>query len=107
MVFKTETFDLLKVEKLEFIDPDSFNITTLTHVQEIKSDIWVFSGVLNDSEDPTEVSKYTYMVQGNIATKKITEVPAQLFNEMFTPLLGYEIPTLVMPYYKFHYIPQK
>lgn len=107
LVFKTETMEIIKNEKIEFIDPDSFNITTLTHIQEIKPDFWVFSGVCNDSEDPSEASKHTYMIQGNIITKKLKDLPVQLFNEMFLPLIGFDNPTLILPYYKFTYIPRR
>ncbi len=100
-----ETLDVTKVEKLECIDPDSFNKTTLTHVQEIKKDFWMISGVCDDSDDPVEASKHAYMFQGDLATKKLSECPVQLFNEMFMTVFGLEMASLLMPYYKFIYIP--
>ncbi len=109
IVFKAPSLEVKTLEKVKFIEDDEFFAkTVLSHIEEIKKDLWLFSGAVDDDDsNPIQCSKHTYMVQGDFVNKNINDCPAQLFNEMFLHVFGVDQPTFKAPYYKHIYIPQR
>lgn len=99
---------VVKIEFIRFVEEDNFDITVFTQIQEIKKDLWLLSGAVDDdSTNPIQCSKHTFMIQGDILNKKINELPAQLYNEMFLHVFGVNQPNFEPAYYKHLYIPQR
>jgi len=99
---------VVKIELIRFVEEPSFDITVFTKIQEVKKDLWLISGAVDDdATNPIQCSKHTFMIQGDILNKKINELPTQLFNEMFLHVFGVEQPKFEPAYYKHLYIPQR
>jgi len=99
---------VVKIELIRFVEEDYFDITVFTKIQEVKKDLWLLSGAVDDdSSNPIQCTKHTFMIQGDILNKKINDLPAQLFNEMFLNVFGVDQPNFEPAYYKHLYIPQR
>jgi len=108
VVFKSPSLQVKTMEKIKFIDEDYIDTTVLTQIQEIKQDLWLFSGAVDDdSMNPIQCSKHTYMVQGDPVTKNINDLKAELYNEMFLGVFGAQQEKFEPAYYKHIYIRQR
>ena len=97
----------IRIEGLPFIASEQQDITVFNNISEIKQDLWLLQGAVNDGDDPAESSRHVYMINGDIVKRKITESKIQLFDFIFTPLYGADIPVFVGPYYQSIYISQR
>lgn len=105
---KNNSLEITKIDKPEYIESDFADSTVFTDIQEIKPNFWAFSGVFKDDPDNLlEAIRQAYIVDGNIATQKLSTLKVQLFDFVLSALMGNDNPEFVNPYYKIHYIPQK